>query len=302
MRSNRLARRIAAAVGGTAIVAMVGLTAACGGGRRRLPKRRPRPRPPHRRQPLRCRRPRSRSTPPAATCSRLRSRRRHRRRPFLATTDTDIARSRESSLPVRLATPGTLRNDSRDSTTPYDSHGSAAVAHPGTSPGRRARPGHWFLILVTAAVLALASDLRLPTGTGTSAEIGGPFASLLAASTDLGPARGDHIQLTATLHDRTSPDELIDWADAHDLSVRWQPGDDWAIVEGGPDSVARALRRRDSRLPRAARAGVLRLTAATRGTADSCAARSPSSAGSSATHRITRRGRTSCRWTCPIAG
>ena len=32
MKSNRLARRIAAAVGGTAIVAMVGLTAACGGG------------------------------------------------------------------------------------------------------------------------------------------------------------------------------------------------------------------------------------------------------------------------------
>ncbi len=31
MKSNRLARRIAAAVGGTAIVAMVGLTAACGG-------------------------------------------------------------------------------------------------------------------------------------------------------------------------------------------------------------------------------------------------------------------------------
>ncbi|HEV7418959.1 MAG TPA: hypothetical protein VGO30_03850 [Mycobacterium sp.] len=34
MRSNRLARRIAAAVGGTAIVAMVGLTAACGGGQK----------------------------------------------------------------------------------------------------------------------------------------------------------------------------------------------------------------------------------------------------------------------------
>ncbi len=32
MKSNRLARRIAAAVGGTAIVAMIGLTAACGGG------------------------------------------------------------------------------------------------------------------------------------------------------------------------------------------------------------------------------------------------------------------------------
>ena len=34
MRSNRLARRIAAAVGGTAIVAMIGLTAACGGGQK----------------------------------------------------------------------------------------------------------------------------------------------------------------------------------------------------------------------------------------------------------------------------
>ncbi|MDT5081263.1 MAG: hypothetical protein QOJ80_5900 [Mycobacterium sp.] len=32
MRSNRLVRRVAAAVGGTAIVAMIGLTAACGGG------------------------------------------------------------------------------------------------------------------------------------------------------------------------------------------------------------------------------------------------------------------------------
>lgn len=31
MRSNRLARRIAAYAGGAAIVAMVGLTAACGG-------------------------------------------------------------------------------------------------------------------------------------------------------------------------------------------------------------------------------------------------------------------------------
>ena len=39
MKSNRLARRIAAAVGGTAIVAMIGLTAACGTEERRLRKR-----------------------------------------------------------------------------------------------------------------------------------------------------------------------------------------------------------------------------------------------------------------------
>jgi hypothetical protein len=38
MKSNRLARRIAAAVGGTAIVAMIGLTAACGGGGEKAPE------------------------------------------------------------------------------------------------------------------------------------------------------------------------------------------------------------------------------------------------------------------------
>jgi hypothetical protein len=38
MKSNRLARRIAAAVGGTAIVAMVGLTAACGTDEEKAPE------------------------------------------------------------------------------------------------------------------------------------------------------------------------------------------------------------------------------------------------------------------------
>ncbi|MET4431698.1 MULTISPECIES: hypothetical protein [unclassified Mycolicibacterium] len=38
MKSNRLARRIAAAVGGTAIVAMVGFTAACGTEKEQAPE------------------------------------------------------------------------------------------------------------------------------------------------------------------------------------------------------------------------------------------------------------------------
>ncbi|MDT5315494.1 MAG: hypothetical protein QOE74_4514 [Mycobacterium sp.] len=38
MRSNRLARRVAAYAGGAAIVAMVGLTAACGGGSQKAPE------------------------------------------------------------------------------------------------------------------------------------------------------------------------------------------------------------------------------------------------------------------------
>lgn len=38
MKSNRLARHIAAAVGGTAIVAMIGLTAACGTEEKKAPE------------------------------------------------------------------------------------------------------------------------------------------------------------------------------------------------------------------------------------------------------------------------
>jgi hypothetical protein len=38
MRSNRLARRVAAYAGGAAIVAMVGLTAACGGSSEKAPE------------------------------------------------------------------------------------------------------------------------------------------------------------------------------------------------------------------------------------------------------------------------
>src|SRR6187401_2903346 len=103
-------------------------------------------------------------------------------------------------------------------------------------PGRHTKPGHWLLILVAVAVLALASDLRLHPGPGGAAEIGGPFALLLAASTDLGPARGEHVQLTAALHDDNRPEALTDWAAEHGLSVRWQPGDDWAVIEGKPES------------------------------------------------------------------
>ena len=94
--------------------------------------------------------------------------------------------------------------------------------------------------MVMLAVLVLAADLR-PRPSEDPTEITGPFASLLAASTDLGPAQGDRVQLTATLPDTASPTALIDWAAASGLSVRWQQGDDWAVIEGPPDAVANAL-------------------------------------------------------------
>ncbi|MDG4669211.1 S53 family peptidase [Mycobacterium sp. 236(2023)] len=71
--------------------------------------------------------------------------------------------------------------------------------------------------------------------------IEGPYASLLDASTDLGPAREQSIELTASLTNRTRPAALMDWARDQSLSVRWRPGDDWVIVEGSPDAVGEAF-------------------------------------------------------------
>lgn len=99
----------------------------------------------------------------------------------------------------------------------------------------------WLPAVVMVGFLALASDLRGTPDAGTSTVIDGPFASLLAASTDLGPARGDHVQLTAMLNGHRRPEGLMGWAARHGLSVRWRTTDGWAIVEGPPDHVAGAF-------------------------------------------------------------
>jgi kumamolisin len=117
------------------------------------------------------------------------------------------------------------------------------ISRPSTvmARGGHLTPVHWLLVLVTAAVLTLASCLRIAPNSDAPKEIDGPFASLLADSTDLGPARGEHVQLTAKLKAAVHPDGLIGWADEQHMSVRWRPGDDWAIVEGTPHDVASAF-------------------------------------------------------------
>ncbi len=105
---------------------------------------------------------------------------------------------------------------------------------------RASRSAGWRLLALTAAAtLVLASELRsAPTD---SAAIGGPYAWLLASSSDLGPSRAGDAQLTVALSDSTRPDGLIGWAQEQDLWVRWRPGDAWAIVEGAAERVARAF-------------------------------------------------------------
>jgi kumamolisin len=75
----------------------------------------------------------------------------------------------------------------------------------------------------------------------SDAQIDGPYADLLASSTDLGPAGDEHVQLTAALHESSRPDRLIEWCRDHGMSVRWRDGDRWAILEGPATSVAAAF-------------------------------------------------------------
>jgi kumamolisin len=109
-----------------------------------------------------------------------------------------------------------------------------------TASPRRGRPGCWLLVAIVAVSLLVASDLRMRPDPRAHT-IDGPFALLLAASTDLGPARGDHVQLTATLNRAVQPLALTEWAAGHGLSVQWRPGDGWAVLEGSPTAVAAAF-------------------------------------------------------------
>ncbi|MBU3749440.1 MAG: peptidase S53 [Mycobacterium sp.] len=71
--------------------------------------------------------------------------------------------------------------------------------------------------------------------------IGGPYAALLASSTDLGSSRGPLVRLTAALHRAGRPALLQHWADGRSLTVRWREGDAWAVLEGSPAAVSEAL-------------------------------------------------------------
>jgi kumamolisin len=112
---------------------------------------------------------------------------------------------------------------------------------PASSPAPRRVRGVRLLAFAATAALLLASGNRTVPKHDPPNLIGGPYARLLASSTDLGPARSAHAQLTAALRDSTRPEALIAWAKGEGLSVRWRAGDDWAFVEGTPANVSRAF-------------------------------------------------------------
>jgi kumamolisin len=93
------------------------------------------------------------------------------------------------------------------------------------------------LALIAVGVFALVSDLR-PSVSGNAGLIRGPYAYLLASSTDLGPSHRPDTQLTVALREATRPDALYGWANDNGLGVRWRPGEEWAVVEGAAEKVA----------------------------------------------------------------
>lgn len=70
--------------------------------------------------------------------------------------------------------------------------------------------------------------------------ISGPYAYLLAVSTDLGDS-GSHVTLTAELRGSGQPRALAEWTAAHDLTFRWRNGQNWATIEGPAPALSEAL-------------------------------------------------------------
>ncbi|BBZ75054.1 kumamolisin [Mycolicibacterium anyangense] len=109
--------------------------------------------------------------------------------------------------------------------------------HQGTRrPDRPAILAATVLLIVVAALGPWPSRLA-----AYGPAITGPYASLLAASTNLGPSAAQSAQLTLTLSHAMRPVALIGWARSRGLTVRWRDGDDWAIVSGPAQRLSDAF-------------------------------------------------------------
>jgi kumamolisin len=94
---------------------------------------------------------------------------------------------------------------------------------------------------VVAAAALIVTGISAGCARQAPGTITGPYASLLASSSDLGPSRSGDTQLTVTLEDPSQVQALTQWAGDRGLWVRGRPADGWAIVEGAASDVARAF-------------------------------------------------------------
>ncbi|WP_099038304.1 S53 family peptidase [Mycobacterium neglectum] len=109
-------------------------------------------------------------------------------------------------------------------------------------PRRLPPPPQWRGLSALAAVaLLIIAGVGAGCARQTPNVIVGPYASLLASSSDLGPSHADDAQLTVTLADPARAETLTQWAGDSGLWIRGRPDDGWAIVEGAAEDVARAF-------------------------------------------------------------
>ncbi len=99
------------------------------------------------------------------------------------------------------------------------------------------------LSALAAAALIVTTGISAGCARQTSGAITGPYASLLASSSDLGPSHAGDAQLTVTLAEPERAQALIQWAGDRGLSVRGRTGDGWAILEGTAAERGPGLRR-----------------------------------------------------------
>ena len=97
------------------------------------------------------------------------------------------------------------------------------------------------ILAVIAVSVAVVAGLVAAYPPHDPRTITGPYAALLSASADLGPAHGEHVELTAALRPGAAPDAVTEWAGQHGLAVRWRTGDPWAVIEGAPRAVGAAF-------------------------------------------------------------
>ncbi len=96
------------------------------------------------------------------------------------------------------------------------------------------------LVVLLASVAAAACG-ALGVGKSESPPlIGGPYGHLLASSADLGSSRVP-AQVTVRLANPADSAAVARWTAAHGLDLRWNRGDDWAVIKGPADALGAAF-------------------------------------------------------------
>lgn len=121
----------------------------------------------------------------------------------------------------------------------------------GTGRSRWFRPFLVVGVVIAAAIplgvvalrqtVSVAETPHGATPGATHSTATGSWASLLALSTDLGPARVRSIDVLVTLRSSDRPVTLEHWARTHGLEVTWYSGEHFAVVSGSSSSIGSAL-------------------------------------------------------------